>query len=197
MRPDASICHRWQDFQRLLRVVGNKRIVVPFAEELAVLIPPRATRLRRDFPQIIACIKAHALIHCYRRSNNEKGELIADLDLDYSVVAELIGDIAAEGAGIAVSHELMETINAVRIVTADMPVDDGATAYEVGKKLGLDNSTAHRRLRVAADKGFVTNLQKHKWQPGKYRLTELEVEAEQLLPTVAQIKDLLTSRERD
>ena len=77
---------------------------VPFADALAALIPPRATRLRRDFPQIIACIKAHALIHCYRRDNNERGELVADLELDYVPVAELIGHIVAEGAGIAVSR---------------------------------------------------------------------------------------------
>ena len=117
IKPDDSIHYDWQDFQRLLRIVGNKKVDVPFADALAALIPPRATRLRRDYPQIIACIKAHALIHCYRRENNEKGELIADLDLDYVPVAELIGHIAAEGAGIAVSKELVETIDAVKIIT--------------------------------------------------------------------------------
>ncbi len=103
LRPDDSIHYDWQDFQRLLHKIGNKNVVVPFADALATLIPPRATRLRRDFSQIIACIKSHALIHCCRRMNNEKGELVADLDLDYVPVAELIGHITAEGAGIAVS----------------------------------------------------------------------------------------------
>ena len=94
IKPADSVHHDWQDFQRLLRIVGNKKVVVPFAEELAAMIPPRATRLRRDFPQILLAIKAHALIHCYRRDNNEQGELIADLDLDYGPVADLIGHIA-------------------------------------------------------------------------------------------------------
>ena len=62
MKPDDSIHYNWQDFQRLLRIVGPKNIAVPFADALADLIPPRATRLRRDFSQIIACIKSHALI---------------------------------------------------------------------------------------------------------------------------------------
>ena len=190
IKPADSVHHDWQDFQRLLRIVGNKKVVVPFAEELAAMIPPRATRLRRDFPQILLAIKAHALIHCYRRDNNEKGELIADLDLDYGPVADLIGHIAAEGAGIAVSRELLETIEAVKIITMDpnMPKDDGPTAYEVGKLLKLDKPTAWRRLRVAAEKGFVINLQVRKGQPGKYRLTEQEVEAEELLPSPDEVR---------
>ena len=49
MKPDDSIHYNWQDFQRLLRIVGPKNIAVPFADALADLIPPRATRLRRDF----------------------------------------------------------------------------------------------------------------------------------------------------
>ena len=51
IKPADDVHHDWQDFQRLLRIVGNKKVVVPFAEELAAMIPPRATRLRRDFPQ--------------------------------------------------------------------------------------------------------------------------------------------------
>ena len=178
LRPDDSIHWDWQDYQRLLREIGNRNVVVPFAVALASLMPPRATRLRRDFMQIITCIKSHALIHCCKRMNNEKGELVADLDLDYVPVAELIGHITAEGAGIAVSPEMLETIDAVKLVTVNIANDDGATAHEVGKKLGLDRSTALRRLRVLQDKGFVANLEQHRGRPGKYRLTEQEVEAE-------------------
>jgi hypothetical protein len=95
IKPGDELHFDWIDFQRLLRIVGNKNVTVPFADALAALIPPRATRLRRDFAQIIACIKAHAFIHCYRRSNNEKRELVADLELDYVPVAKLIGHITA------------------------------------------------------------------------------------------------------
>ena len=188
MKPDDSIHYNWQDFQRLLRIVGPKNIAVPFADALADLIPPRATRLRRDFSQIIACIKSHALIHCYRRKNNEKGELVADLDLDYVPVVGLIGHITAEGAGIAVSKEVLETIDAVKIATVKIAADDGATAFEVSRHLGLDKSTALRRLRVAAEKGFVVNLEQHRGRPGKYRLTDQEVEAMSLLPSVEEIR---------
>ena len=156
-KPDDSIHHDWQDYQRLLDKIGNKNVTVPFAGALASLMPPRATRLRRDFTQIITSIKTHALIHCCKRMNNEKGELIADLDGDYVPVAELLGDLTAEGAGIAVSDTLLETISAVKITTVGIPSDDGATAFQVSKQLGLDKSTALRRLRVAAEKGYVVN----------------------------------------
>jgi predicted transcriptional regulator len=194
IKPDESIYHDWQDFQPLLRVVGNKKggwkVDVPFAEALADLIPPRATRLRRDYPQIIAAIKAHCLIHCYLRDENERGELIADLNLDYIPVASLIGHIASEGAGIAVSKEDMETIHALKIITSDpnMPKDDGAQAFEVGKKLNLDKATAGRRLSRLLNRGFAINLEQKPARPGKWRLTDQEIEAESLLPSAEEIE---------
>ena len=45
-----------------------------------------------------------------------------------------------------------------------------------------------RRLRVAAEKGFVVNLEQHRGRPGKYRLTDQEVEAVSLLPSVEEIR---------
>jgi hypothetical protein len=190
--PDESIYHPWQDFQRLLRILGKKRdgwkVLVPFADALAGLIPPRATRLRRDYPQIIAAIKAHALIHVYRRKENERGEIVADLQLDYEPVANLIGHIASEGAGIAVSDKEMETIDAVRTATASMHSDDGATAHEIGKMLHLDKSTASRRLKKLIVKGFVINLERRDYADGKFRLTDQEVETEALLPSIEEIE---------
>ena len=186
IRPDDGIHLDWMDFQRVLRKFGNKKVTVPFAAALAALIPPRATRLRRDYPQVIACIKTHTLIHCYRRVE-ENGELIADLELDYVPVAELMGHLVSEGAGIAVSAELLDTITALKGATVKIPSDDGATAYEISKLLGLDKSTALRRLRVAVEKGFAVNLEQRRGQPGKYRLTDQEVEAENLLPSADEI----------
>ena len=85
VRPDDDIYLHWQGFQRLLRDRFFRNVDVPFADALAALIPPRAVRLRRDYPQIIACIKAHALIHVGLRDTNESGELIADLERDYLI----------------------------------------------------------------------------------------------------------------
>src|SRR5262245_41822863 len=53
---------RWHALQRFL-ALGPKRVEIPFASELADLIPPVAVRLRRDFPTVLALIETHALLH--------------------------------------------------------------------------------------------------------------------------------------
>ena len=194
IKPDEDIYLDWEQYQRFLRIRGQQlggwKIAVPFAPALAALIPPRATRLRRDYPQIIACIKAHTLLHYCRRADNEKGEIVADIELDYAPVAELMGHLLSEGAGIAISKEDVETINAVKTATDDpnMPKDEGATNYEIVKLLGLDKSTVSRRLGRVIGKGFVINLENRRGRSAKYRLTDQEVEAESLLPSTDEIR---------
>src|SRR4029079_16017063 len=107
----------WQDFQRWL-AAGNCNVVVPFARELGQLIPPRSVRLRRDFAQILLAIKAHALLHRNHRQLDDRGEIIADLNLDYRPVAKLLGGIVAEASGISLAKEVQETIDAVNVATA-------------------------------------------------------------------------------
>jgi hypothetical protein len=85
----------WRNFQRWL-AAGNRSVIVPFAKELGKLIPPRSVRLRRDFSQILLAVKAHALLHRNHRQVDDRGQIVADLDLDYRPVAELMGGIVAE-----------------------------------------------------------------------------------------------------
>jgi hypothetical protein len=99
----------WRDFQRWLGL-GNCNVVVPFARELDRLIPPKAVRLRRDYPQVLLAIKAHALLHREQRVEDERGQIVADIDLDYLPVAMLMGGIVAEGAGTSISKEVQATI---------------------------------------------------------------------------------------
>src|SRR4051794_24375 len=53
---------RWQALQTWL-AAGSARVIVPFAGELAALVPPVAVRLRRDFKTVLTLIRAHALLH--------------------------------------------------------------------------------------------------------------------------------------
>jgi len=53
---------RWQALQTWL-TAGSARVIVPFAGELAALVPPVAVRLRRDFKTVLTLIRAHALLH--------------------------------------------------------------------------------------------------------------------------------------
>ena len=69
-----------------------------------------------------------------------------------------------------------------------MAIDDGATADNVAKRLRLERSSAWRRLNKAVFKGFIVNLETRHRQPGRYRLTDQEVEAEELLPAPEAIE---------
>ena len=177
----------WRDFQRWLGV-GNRKVVVPFARELGRLIPPRSVRLRRDFSQILLAIKAHALLHRNHREVDDLGQIVADINEDYLPVAELMGGIVAEASGTSIQKEVQETIDAVSIACAGAAADQGATAFEVGKLLRLDRSSAWRRCNKACQAGFMVNLETRRGQPGRYRVTEQEVTAEELVPSLEALR---------
>ena len=53
---------RWHALQQAI-ALSPVQVLIPFAGELADLIPPVAVRLRRDYPTVLALIEAHALLH--------------------------------------------------------------------------------------------------------------------------------------
>jgi len=172
----------WRNFQDWL-ALGPRVVDVPFAKELGRLIQSaHAPRLRRDFSQILLAIKAHALLNRFHRKVDH-GQIVAEIDKDYVPVAELMGGIMSEASGVGIEPQLQQTIEAVRVACANLPRDEGATSFEVGKLLKLDQSAAWRRLNVAISKGFVTNLETRHRQTGRYRVTDREVEREPLLPS--------------
>ena len=64
---------------------GPTRVVIPFAGQLAQLVPPVAVRLRRDFKTVLVLIRAHALLHQASRLKDETGRVIATIE-DYTAV---------------------------------------------------------------------------------------------------------------
>jgi hypothetical protein len=178
----ATDHEQWRDYQRWL-AAGNCKVVVPFAIELARLIPPRSVRLRRDFAQILLAIKAHALLHRHHRCVDERGQIVATVEQDYAAIHALMSALIAESSGAAIREGLQETIDAVEKATAGLSPAEGATGQAVGKLLKLDKSAARRRLLVAVSEGFLTNLETRRGQPGRYRLAGQKVEAEDILPS--------------
>jgi hypothetical protein len=174
----------WRDFQRWL-AAGERRVVVPFAEEMVKLIPPKSVRLRRDVGQVIRAIKAHALLHREHRQQDERG-IIADIENDYATVRELMNDLLAESSGVAVHPAMNQTIDAVRQACLTSTVG-GASALAVGQILKLDKSAARRRLLAAQADGFVVNLEDRRGQPGRYSVTGQKVEVAEMLPPVDRL----------
>jgi hypothetical protein len=173
----------WRQLQAWLQTAEH-RVTIPYARQLAELVPPVAVRLRRDFGAVLALVRAHAILHQQTRDRDEAGRIIADID-DYTQVRELVADLISEGVGTTVSATVRETVDAVAVLTDP----EGVMARAVAMHLGLDKSNASRRLRVAADGGYVRNLEDKRGKPGRWVVGDPMPETEAVLPEPSQLRN--------
>lgn len=143
---------------------AERRVVIPYAAELAERIPPVAVRLRRDFGAVLNLIRAHALLHQTTRKRDDAGRIVATLD-DYAVVRELVADLVSEGVEATVSATIRQTVAAVAALTTDP--DTAASVTQIAKALNLDKGAASRRVAAARDAGYLVNLEDKKGRPAR------------------------------
>jgi hypothetical protein len=173
----------WHHLQKWL-AKAEHRVTVPYAKLLVSLVPPIAVRLRRDVGSLLALVRAHAVLHQASRDRDPAGAIIASID-DYAVVRELIADVIAEGVGVTVSATVRETVAAVAELTNTEDAEVGLRA--IAERLRLDKSNVSRRLRVAADGGYLRNLEDKRGKPGRWTIGDPLPEAVDLLPDPAQL----------
>jgi hypothetical protein len=168
----------WTELQAWL-ATAEHRVTIPYAMLLADLVEPVAVRLRRDFGAVLSLVRAHAVLHQLSRDRDAAGRLIASID-DYSAVRDLVADVLAEGVGSTVSEQMRQTVEAVARLAPRHK--DGVTAAVVAVELDLDKSAARRRLKAAADKDYVKNLEERRGQPGRWVTDEPLPDTVALLP---------------
>jgi hypothetical protein len=173
---------RWHALQVWLEG-GGHRVVVPFAETLAGLIPPKAVRLRRDFRSVLSLIRTHALLHQATRETDPSGRLVATLT-DYEAVRGLVADLVAEGVEATVPTRVVETVEAVRALGPD-EVTIGALA----KQLKLDKSTASRRAREGTSRGYLHNHETRRGQPARLVVGDPVPSESNILPSVLDLSN--------
>src|SRR5262245_61420984 len=78
--------------QRWLELAGERRGVIPFAEELACLVPATRLRMRRAFPQLLTAIETFALLRQCQRARDAEGRVVATLD-DYAEAKLLLDPV--------------------------------------------------------------------------------------------------------
>lgn len=100
---------------------------------------------------------------------------------------ELVADIIAEGVGATVPATVRETIAAVAALGVEDMFAEGVTVRAVADKLRLDKSNAGRRLRVAADGGYLHNLEDKRGRPGRWVIGDPLPESVDLLPDPARL----------
>jgi len=180
--PDPTPWHEYQDW-----LAGRSTdVVVPYARTLAKAIPPVAVRLRRDFPSIVTLVRAHALLHQVGRDTDQHGRILATI-ADYAAVRELVSDLVSDAAERTIPDTVRETVRAVGDLT---PGGGEATVVDVARQLGLDESAAWRRCRVAIDRGYLINLEERRARPARIVLGAPLPADVTILPTAEELERL-------
>jgi hypothetical protein len=166
--PDLS---EWQALQTWI-ASGPCEVSIPYAAKLAELVPPVAVRLRRDFSTLLSLIKAHALLHQATRERTTEGQVLATLE-DYRAVRALVLDLLSAGVESTVPDSIRETVGAVATLQGEGEEDaGGVSVHTVAKALRLDKASASRRLRSAADRGYLVNLEGRRGRAAQWRTGE-------------------------
>jgi predicted transcriptional regulator len=169
---------QWQAFHEWLDHAEH-RVVIPYAEQLAEMIPPIAVRLRRDFTTVLNLIKSHAILHQVTRERDNEGKIVATHQ-DYAVVRELVKDLISDGVGATVPPTIRETVEAVKKITEGGKPP--ARVAQVANLLKIDRSSATRRIRTAVDKGYLLNTENQKGKPNQIVLGDSLPEEQEILP---------------
>jgi hypothetical protein len=180
----------WIALQRWLEHAEH-RVVIPYAGELAERIPPVAVRLRRDFGQLLALIRAHAILHQGTRERDADGRIIATLE-DYALVRELVVDVIAEGLEATVAPIVRDTVKAVETLLAEGRSE--ATVLDIARQLGLDKSAASRRVAAAVQLGFLRNLEDRRGRPARLCLGDPLPQERPVLPDVEVLHGCTVAR---
>jgi CHC2 zinc finger len=183
----------WRALQRWLET-GERRVVVPFAADLAEMVPPVAVRLRRDFTMLLGLVRAHALLHRATRERDDAGRIVATLD-DYAIVRDLVADLIAESVEATVATTVRETVSAVgRLHSA---LEKPVTYKQLGEALGLDKSAAQRRARVAIDHGYLKNTETRRGQPAQLVCAEPLPADVEILPSAERLAGCTVAGSRE
>jgi hypothetical protein len=173
---------KWQALQRWLHTAAHETSI-PYAKDLAALIPPVAVRLRRDFGALLNLIRASAILHQASRERDAEGRIVATLK-DYGIVRALVADLVSEGVEATVPAPVRETVEKLARLCSD---EESVTIARLAEELKLDKSSAWRRVRAAMDRGYVKNLEERKGRPARLVPGDSLPDDTEILPTVERL----------
>jgi len=177
---------RWRNLQVYLQG-AERRVKVPYASELAEKMGDVAVRLRRDFSVILSLIKAHAVLHQATRERDGEGRVVASIR-DYAAVRELVADLVAEGVEATVPPILRQTVEAVERLIKEGG-KEWVTNRALAEELEIDKAATSRRVRVAADRGYLRNLEESRGRPARLVMGEPMPEDAEVLPAPEELVD--------
>lgn len=166
----AAIIKRHVEFQRSLKPY---KVFIPFAEKVAMAIPPSRLEARRVTRYVLNLIQASTLLHQYQRQKDHSGRLIATLD-DYRIAADVLrkplqSSVAATEATMTVWKTLNEKFGVSEFTTTDAAPHLG-TLGDVIKEAG--RMAKYRRLDELLHYGALLQVAKGVGKkPAVWRLT--------------------------
>jgi CHC2 zinc finger len=179
---------RWHDLQVWL-AEAEHRVWIPYAKQLAELVPPVAIRLRRDFRAILSLIHSHAVLHQVSRERDAAGRIVATLE-DYAIVRDLVADVVSEGIEATVPETVRELVGAVKDLAATEG-DEHKPSISIAKlaeHLKLDKSAVKRRWQAARARGYLVNLETRSRQPARIALGDPLPDEVEILPAVDSLE---------
>jgi hypothetical protein len=171
----------WIALQRYIALSGVTDVDVPFGEALVGLIPARAVRMRRDSRQLLAFVKAIALLHQDQREDLGDGWIratFADYDAARALLGPMFDAVVAEGC-----------TPAIRATVAAVKPGEELSAAALGLRLGLSRSTVSWRVEKAIAGGWLVNNEAQKGRPARLALGAPLPEDESALPTVDRLRE--------
>jgi DNA-binding MarR family transcriptional regulator len=121
-------------------------------------------------------IKTHALVSQHQRQKDAVGRVVATLD-DYKVIHKLTADLFKATAADGLTPAQREAVEAVaelyqpsgntlkEKIKQKQENQQGITVNQIAKHLGIDRSSAHRRLTNPLKRGYIVNTENQKWRP--------------------------------
>jgi hypothetical protein len=183
--PDLAPYHA---LQRYLSSQADQRIIVPYADALADLVPVQAVRMRRDFDQLLTCIKTIALLYQEQRERTDDGAIIATIE-DYAqackLLAPIFDTIIAEGA-----------TPAIRTLVAAVKSDEEIGVSTLARRLHLSKSTVSYHVRRAVEGGWLINHETRKGHSAKLALGAPLPDQTHALPDPHRVREVFECSSR-
>jgi hypothetical protein len=129
-------------------------VVVPWAKALAGFNLAGPPRLRRDVTNLLALVRAHALLHRATRELDAHGRVIATL-ADYEVVRDLLSDALAIATDKAVRPGTREVVEAVEALRAQERPPPNVSMRAAARAAERSVSTASTDVQDALDRGYL------------------------------------------
>ena len=179
---DADAWHALYEFVRS-NLTG---VEIPFVRQIVERLPKSHDRIKRDFPQLLSLIKAHALLHQVKRGRMN-GKVVADVD-DYVMVRNLINESLSQGLAVAVPDSVRMVVEGVRhLLQPDEPFSNGVSQIKLAEHLKRDPSVISRNVTKAIDNGYLFNVNPGQGREARLVIGEVELPSGSVLPTAEEL----------